>query len=137
MEANGTFDPRKLPRSFYDRKIKELRDEHRRLTEAANEVNEEIKWWVAGRDQFAPGSEGAGQPALDGLDVPEPPVEEPPSLRAKIRFVVQQGDRMKPAEVIEALRDRGWMPTAKTAPQMIRNRMLSMLDDDELVRDDD
>jgi hypothetical protein len=42
----------------------------------------------------------------------------------------------KPAEMIEELDRRGWMPEAKTAHQMIRNRMLAMVESGELVKRD-
>ena len=137
MEADATFDPRALPRSFYDKKIRELVARHVGLTAAAKEVKAEIDWWEAGRERFAADDEGPDQERLVEVDEvgPEP---EPENLRAKITFVTRQGHGpMKPAAVIDALAERGWMPTAKTAPQMIRNRMLSMLDEGELERDEE
>jgi hypothetical protein len=138
MEPSPTFDPRALPRSFYDNKIRELAAEHKRLVAAAAEVSEDIKWWTAGRDRFATEGDHTDQAVLDGMpaDAPADGVA-PENLRAAITFVMRPGRRMRPAEVIEALRDHGWMPTAKTGPQMIRNRMLDMHGRDELDRDDE
>lgn len=134
------FDPRKLPRSFYDRKITELTTERNALIDAANELADEIKWWVAGRDQFAPADDAnSGQEELDGMSSDRSTHNgiAPENLRAAIRLVMRPGASMRPAEVIDALRQHGWMPTAKSGPQMIRNRLHEMLASDELDRDDD
>jgi hypothetical protein len=130
MHDDG-FDPRALPRSFYDQKIRDLTDQHGRLVEAAGDVLEEIKWWTAGRDRFVPEADNSDQKQIDGL---EESTEElgiaPENLRAAIRFVLRQDGPMKPAEVIAALTDRGWAPTAKSGAQMVRNRMLAMRKDE-------
>jgi hypothetical protein len=40
----------------------------------------------------------------------------------------------RPAEVIEELGRRNWLPEAKTAHQMVRNRMLAMIERGELEK---
>jgi hypothetical protein len=78
----------------------------------------------------------------DDDDAGPPPLgntSSQPTLRVAIALVMRAGGRgmqWKPADVMLALRRRGWMPAAKSGPQMVRNRMLEMLDDGELERDD-
>jgi hypothetical protein len=62
-----------------------------------------------------------------------------PTIRQAIALVMNDSpsERLwRPAEVIEAIGRRGWLPSAKSATQMIRNRMLSMLERGELVKRD-
>ncbi len=139
------FDPHAIPRAAYDERINELAAEYKALMAAAENVNEEIRWLIHGRDQFA--QESGFHPAqtvLEQVADLAPPgvredVAEPPNIRAKIHFVIREGGNrpMQPIQVIEALRGHGWMPTAESAPQMVRNRMLSMLHKEQLERDDD
>jgi len=131
MQSN--FDPRDLPRAFYDTKIKELGDKHRELVKAASEVNDEMKWWIEGRDRFAP-DEAPEQETL--VDVDQAP--ELDNLRAQIKFVIGQtpGGGLVPIEVIQALDEHGWRPTAKSGDQMVRNRMLDMVAKHQLVKDE-
>ncbi len=133
MEANGTFDPRQVPRSFYDEKIAELTAEHRRLLTAAAEINEEIQWWQAGRDRFTAEDEGPDQERLVDVDDADLGIA-PENLRAAITFVMRSSGPMKPAGVIAGLREHGWLPSAKSGPQMVRNRMLEMHSKGELSR---
>ena len=92
-----------------------------------------MKWWIEGRDRFAP-DEAPEQETL--VDVDQAP--EPDNLRAQIKFVIRQkpGGRLAPIEVIQALEKHGWRPTARSGDQMVRNRMLDMLAKDQLVKDE-
>ncbi len=60
-----------------------------------------------------------------------------PTIRQAVVLVMiaSPSERLwRPAEVINEIDHRGWLPKAKTARQMVRNRMLSMVEKGELVR---
>jgi hypothetical protein len=69
------------------------------------------------------------------VDVDQEP--EPNNLRAQIKFVIKQtpGGKLVPIQVIDALDEYGWRPTAKSGDQMVRNRMLDMVAKGQLVKD--
>lgn len=60
-----------------------------------------------------------------------------PTLRQAIAMVFLDSDkkRWKPSEVINALELRGWLPVARSADQMTRNRLHSMAAKQELLKD--
>jgi hypothetical protein len=61
-----------------------------------------------------------------------------PTLRQAIVMVFRGGHRdqaWKPTQVIDALEQNGWLPEARSASQMVRNRMHSMVEREQLIRD--
>jgi hypothetical protein len=118
-------DPRKIPKRVYETKIRELRDAREGLALKDRALASEQAWWQQGLDILLEG-------AAVGRTIRRP------TLREAIVLVLKAEDRSKtwrPAEIIEALGRRGWLPEARSHAQMVRNRLYSMVEKGELRRD--
>lgn len=125
------FEPHNIPRSFYVGKIRELAKklQDQRLEMQATEA--ELAWWERGLDLFG-GGEGV-RPHSRGKLRGHPPA----TLRMAILQVMFEGGEQRvwrPAEVIVALQEQGWLPEARSAAQMVRNRLLAMAEKGEVEK---
>ena len=121
------FDPRQLPRSFYDDKIRELTEQHEADLRTARETLRELTWWKQALEMFVTPPDSSGAPAGEG------------TTTLSDAILIAFGDptvRLRPAEVIERLNELGTLPSALSARQMVRNRLLSMMERRLLRRDD-
>ncbi|HEX4436099.1 MAG TPA: hypothetical protein VH061_04815 [Solirubrobacteraceae bacterium] len=113
-------------------KRRELREQDQRLARRADWLRQGLEY------EDGPGGEGSVQEV-----VPPPAVFASGKTRPTIRQAIVLAmlafppERVwRPAEVIEELDRRGWLPAAKSSHQMIRNRMLSMVERGELLKRD-
>lgn len=74
----------------------------------------------------------------EGLDDEMPVTPQSPTLRQAIALVVVEAapEALQPREIMNALESRSWLPSARSADQMVRNRLKSMVAAGELSRDD-
>jgi hypothetical protein len=118
-------DLRDLPKDAYERMIKEIKVERQQLARKDGELAREQMWWEEGLRIFA----------SQESDEPTPSTR---TLRERIVLVLLDGHRdraWRPVEIIDALGERGWLPEAASAPQMVRNRIHSMVNRGELLKD--
>jgi hypothetical protein len=122
-----TLDPRRISRKQYEGKIEEIKAERARLSLVDQEFAREQRWWEEGLRIFVGPLDDASSEARE------------PTLRERIVTLLWEGgqDRTwQTSEVIDGLAQRGWLPEAPSAPQMVRNRLQSMAQKRELQRDD-
>jgi hypothetical protein len=118
-------DLRDLPKEAYQHMIEEIKLERQRLARKDAELAREQMWWEEGLRIFVTPESGEWTPSVR-------------TLRERIVLILLDGHRdraWRPVEIIKALDERGWLPKAASAQQMVRNRIQSMVDRDELIRD--
>jgi hypothetical protein len=118
-------DLRDLPKEAYEHMIKELKVERQQLARKDAELAREQMWWEEGLRIFVAPESGEWTPSKR-------------TLRERIVLVLLDGHRdraWRPVEIIEALEERGWLPEAASASQMVRNRIHGMVDRGELIKD--
>jgi hypothetical protein len=119
-------DPRCITKETYEARIRQLVEERGDLARRDEALAREQGWLEQGLAIFH-----GGEPSS---------VVREPTLREAIVMALKAGSREKawaPSEVVEALQRRGRLPSARSAPQMVRNRMRSMVEKDELLKEDD
>jgi hypothetical protein len=119
-------DPRCITKETYEARIRQLVEERGDLACRDEALAREQGWLEQGLAIFH-----GGEPSS---------VVREPTLREAIVMAFKASSRQKawaPSEVVEALQRRGRLPSARSAPQMVRNRMRSMVEKGELLRDDD
>lgn len=129
-----------IPVSALRQELAEVEAERRELAAADGRLTRRQAWIEQGIEYMA-GAEMDGRVTASIHEV-VPPAEVfdaggRPTIRQAIVMTMKDSapERIwKPAEVIEELDRRGWLPEAKTAHQMIRNRMLAMVESGELVK---
>jgi hypothetical protein len=132
-------DPTQISQGSYESKIREIHERRQCLAQEDASLAREQQWLEEGLALFA-------RPASEPENVQEiiPPRvvfenrRTKPTLRQAIVLVFKDAPperAWKPSEVIEALEQRGWMPEARSGSQMVRNRLGSMIENGDLVRD--
>jgi hypothetical protein len=132
-----------MPPEAFRKELEAVKDARRELKGRDNQLARRQSWLEQGieyTETAAPAEPGNG--TTRRTVPPEMIFEETktkPTVRQAVALVMiaSQPERLwRPAEVIEEIDRQGWLPRAKTAHQMVRNRMISMLDRGELVKRD-
>jgi hypothetical protein len=143
------FDPRRVSPDFYKEKLRELKARRDEVRVDLDRIDKEIAWWEQGEALFTPKVTGARaqrmSPNGDAVELMPPSdlfltLGAKPTLRQAIALVMNasKNHRWKPADMIDALAGQGWLPSAPSGRQMVRNRMAEMAEDGgDLERDDD
>lgn len=122
------FDPRQASRAFYEGKIAELTAQYEADQRTVRATLRELSWWKQALEMFI-------DPPPEGV-----PTDVAPTTLSDAILAAFDGDRaarLKPNDVIERMKERATLPTAPSGHQMVRNRMLSMMERNLLSRDDD
>ena len=122
------FDPHTASRELFLRNIRVLQERLETERNTVKDTERELVWWQQGLTLFG------GEPDNPSVDQDE---VEPSTLRQAILALMFQNSPnrvWRPAEVISGLRERDWLPDAKSASQMVRNRLAAMVEKGELVR---
>jgi hypothetical protein len=120
------IDPRQISKETYEARIRQVAEERGDLARRDDALAREQGWLEQGLAIFY-----GGEPSS---------VVREPTLREAIIMTLKAGDREKawtPSEIVEALQRRGRLPSARSAPQMVRNRLRSMVEKDELLKEAD
>jgi DNA-binding XRE family transcriptional regulator len=84
------------------------------------QLESKLEWWERGRDLY-------GVPASNGSGHATERFGEKPTLAQAIIHVFKAAQEGKTewmvAQIIVELRDRGWMPTGKSAEQQVRTKL--------------
>jgi hypothetical protein len=130
-----------IPASAFREELDSVKTERQRLKALDAELGRKQSWLEQGIE-YVGGNDPPPAESIQELVPPEVVFREgrtKPTIRQAVVLAMkaQPPERLwKPADVIEDLEQRGWLPEAKSAHQMIRNRMLAMLERGELVRRD-
>jgi hypothetical protein len=117
-------DPRQTSKETYQARIQQLVDERGALARRDEALAREQGWLEQGLAIFH-----GGEPSS---------VVREPTLREAILMAFKAGDRATswtPSEVVDVLERRGRLPSARSAPQMVRNHLRSMLEKGELIKE--
>ncbi len=127
-----------FPKEHFDDRIRELEAEVAEARAAYEGVQEELAWWRQGRELFNKRATGGTEPEPDrstAMDRPPTPSRERPTLREAILQVIREQDgAVTNEELLESLRQHGWLPSGKTALHNVRARVARMSRDGELER---
>jgi hypothetical protein len=100
----------------YTEQIADLSRKLDAARQAVVQLESEVEWWERGRDLYGPpASNGSGKT-----------IERPTLARAIIQVfeTAQEGKtEWMVSQIISELRDRGWMPTGKSAEQQVRTKL--------------
>lgn len=130
-----------IPASSFRKELDSVKTERQRLKALDAELGRKQSWLEQGIE-YVGGDEPVPTESIQELVPPEVLFEDArtkPTIRQAIILAMKAHppERLwKPADVIDEMERRKWLPEAKTAHQMVRNRMLAMLERGELVRRD-
>ncbi len=145
-----------MPKSFFENRVRELTQRRAEHRAALQQLDLELGWWQQGLELFGDSDTDDLEEVIPSTDAAgsnngtirelQPPSEvfshsgAKPTLRQAIVAVMSEdGDlerSWRPADVRAALQRRGWMPEAKSGPQMVRNRLGTMHSEGDLDKDD-
>lgn len=130
------FDPRSLPRSYFETRISALREQLAAEQSAVARTSAELDWWEHGLALFT--DEPAGDGDTKPRPVPtsqlalahggEPTGADRPTARQAVLAVLRENPGpMKASELLEKLSSRGWMPGGEYAENTVRNKLRDLV----------
>jgi len=129
-------DRAQIPTEAFREELEEIVLRRRKLHAEDNRLSRRANWLRQGIE-YAEGEAQNGTVREAPTPVADGRIR--PTIRQAIVLAMKafQAERVwRPAEVIAELDARGWLPEAKSAHQMVRNRMLSMVERGELEKRD-